>query len=289
MLRRLLGLVGPIVPAPVRRGALFYRSFGRLPPRKPVYFFEKVNWRITHDRRAKLLVGGDKLEMKRYAFERVPGINIARVLWSGDDINEVLDTAFPGEWVVKPIAGSGRYAFGQGSPRESGITQSVLLGWRHRDLVRIAGEWIYSKGRPGFFIEERIPTDGLASLVEMKFFVFDDEVKLILVDHVVDGESRRRFYTPDWQPFDVTHGGKPLDAVRPAPGRLSEMLEIVLNLGSGFDFVRIDLFAAGESIWFGEISPYPASGLSAFSDLKFDHWLGSQWTLPSTRGVLRGT
>lgn len=59
--------VMPHVPIPIKRQVLYFRQFNRLIPRKPVTFLDKIQWRILHDRRELIAIGGDKIAMKEYA------------------------------------------------------------------------------------------------------------------------------------------------------------------------------------------------------------------------------
>jgi hypothetical protein len=67
----------------------------------------------------------------------------------------------------------------------------------------------------------------------------------------------------------------------PRPGALDEMLRVAEMIGSDFDFVLIDLYVAYDTIYFGELSPYPTSGMVPYNDNAFDAWLGPFWHLPN--------
>ena len=62
------------------------------------------------------------------------------------------------------------------------------------------------------------------------------------------------------------------------------MLAAAARLGAPFDFVRIDLYAVGGAVWFGETTPYPGAGLEAFEPADVDRQLGDWGRLPDIAG-----
>lgn len=272
--------VFPFFPLRLRREMLYFRVFGSLIPREPVTFLEKIQWRILKDRRELIARGGDKIKMKDHAASADAAVIIPETLWCGEDLASIADVDWGCEWVLKPRTGSGHVLFGQGSLADSNISSSSVSNWRHKDQFEVKGEWAYGEGKDGYLIERRIPTIDGESPNDLRFFVFDGEVKVIQIDTPRFSEVRRRFYTADWEPLEVQQGGKALAAPVPAPERLSIMKSIASAIGSGFDFIRVDLYDVPSGIYFGELTPYPTGGLSRFSDANFDRELGSYWTLP---------
>ena len=65
-------------------------------------------------------------------------------------------------------------------------------------------------------------------------------------------------------------------------------MEIASTLGTGWDFIRVDLYAVDGEVWFGEYTPYPGSGLLRYKPMSFDLEQGLQWKLPSLEDVQRG-
>ena len=72
-----------------------------------------------------------------------------------------------------------------------------------------------------------------------------------------------------------------LASVAPSPPNLDRMLEIAARLGQPFDFMRVDLYDDDGVLKFGELTPYPCSGLGRFDPASFDTELGKAWTLPT--------
>jgi hypothetical protein len=273
-------LVLPLVPIKLKRSALYWRSTRKPLPKNPQSYSEKIQWRIVNDRRELIARGGDKLAMKKHAAETSSSVLVPETLWHGKDLASIYDRDWGCDWVLKPVTGSGYVEFGNGSLRGAGVDLGVVAKWRQYDQFRVHGEWAYGQAAPGYLIERRIQTADGALPNDHRFFVFDGQVRLVQVDTPRFDGVRRRFYTPRWVPLDVRQGGKPLADVVPAPARLGEMIRIASEIGAAYDFIRVDLYDTDGGVYFGELTPYPTSGMGKFSPPSFDQELGKHWTLP---------
>jgi hypothetical protein len=127
--------------------------------------------------------------------------------------------------------------------------------------------------------EEVIGTPGSPPR-DYKFLVYEGDVAFVEVDVGRHSVHQLRFYLPDWSPLEVQASVYPLAPLEPAPAGLDRMLAAAAELGSGFDFIRIDLYNIGQDVYFGEVTPYPTSGLTPYFPASFDLELGARWTLP---------
>ena len=76
--------------------------------------------------------------------------------------------------------------------------------------------------------------------------------------------------------------------LEPPPVGLDRMLAAAAGLGSGWDFIRIDLYNIGERVYFGEFTPYPGSGLDRIIPASVDRELGARWKLPGAVSAAAG-
>lgn len=279
--KRAAGNIISMLPLRWRREILYFRRFNKFIPKEPITFLDKIQWRILHDRRDIIAIGGDKIAMKDHATLANQEVKVPETLWLGAAIDDIIDVDWNCEWALKPREGSGYIAFGSGSLRSSGITARTVADWKQGDQFRVQGEWAYSQSGSGYFLEEKIPTPNGESPNDLRFFVFDGQVRLIQLDTPRFEGVHRRFYTPEWAPLDVTQGQAKLAPAASKPDRLEKMLEIASDIGAGYDFIRVDLYDVPSGIYFGELTPYPTGGMGKFSDESFDEWLGSLWTLPA--------
>jgi hypothetical protein len=268
------------LPLYVRRQLLYRRAHGRFFRRNPKNFTEKIQWRILNDRREIFALTGDKLSMKTYVESLAVPISIPKTLWHGTDLSTVMDVDWKTEWVLKPVTGSGFSAFGDGDLRTSGIDVEDVLSWNAEKSYDVYGEWHYGQARPGYLIEERIPTRSGNSPDDYRFFVFNGRVEFVQVDTPRVEKVRRRFYDRNWRALDVRQGSAELAKESTRPARLSSMIELAERIGHEYDFIRVDLYDADGQIWFGELTPCPTGGLAPYDPYAFDRELGEHWSLP---------
>jgi len=269
------------MPVSVRRRVRYLvRHHRLLHLRNPRTFTEKVQWRTVHDRRDLIAFTCDKLAMKEHALQAgLSELRVPRTYWAGTDLRELTGVDLPERWVLKPNHRFGLVHLGSGAPDVDRLV-ATTRGWL--DEVRsLRGEWAYSQARRCFVVEEMIGTEPPD---DFKFFVFEGEPRLVQysTDRFSTGH-RARLYTPDWRPAGGTGYQMP-DVIAP-PARLDEMLSVASTLGKPFDFIRVDLYDVDGATWFGELTPYPGSGLRRFDPRELDEQLGAAWTLPRGEGI----
>ncbi len=268
------------LPLPLKRALLYREAHGRWPRRRPRTFTEKVNWRVVHDRRPLIGQLGDKLAMKRHAAAVCPSLRIPAVLWAGTDVASLADVDLPERWVLKPNHGTMRVHLGAGRPDVDELRR-ITRGWLEEPLFRTRGEWVYSQAERLLLVEEFLGAGEPPA--DHKLLVFGGRVELVQVDTDRFGDRRRRLYTRDWTPVDVVEDVAP-GPVGPPPVSLPRMLEVAEELGSGLDFIRVDLYDVDGAVWFSELTPYPGGGLDRF-DPALDSSLGALWQLPPRSAV----
>jgi hypothetical protein len=274
-----------VLPDSACRAILHRRSQGSWPRlREPRTFSEKVNWRILRDRRPDIAWTCDKLAMKERA-AAVGGARIPATIWKGDDLHALAGLDLPERWVLKPNNGSGLVHIGHGSLSHAEASRLAhdTAGWLDPWQARYLREWAYTKAERVFVVEQFVEELGGSAPVDYKFHVFDGVVGFIQVElgRFQGHLHSRAFFSADWDRLDVSVGGLPPPAVLARPPALAGMTAVAQRVAAGFDFLRVDLYAPGGEIWFGEVSPYPGSGLSQIVPAAFDEEWGRLWALPS--------
>jgi hypothetical protein len=252
--------------------------------KNPVTFNEKVNWRIMKDRREILTWTCDKLASKDYAIDLQDTtdheLRIPRTLWSGTDVRELEDVALPEHWVLKPNHRSGQVFFGHGQPDVASLQRTVKGWFRPAEATKLH-EWAYLKARPVLLAEELLGVPG-SPPSDYKFYVFAGEVVVVEVHTDRYSDHRIAYYSADWTllPVGVGNHSQAPEVTAP-PVNFAKMLQIAGELGRPFDFMRVDLFSVDGDVFFGELSPYPGSGIEPFVPTSFDDELGARWKLPA--------
>jgi hypothetical protein len=183
----------------------------------------------------------------------------------------------PSRWVLKPAHRTGLVYFGSGPADVDDLTARTRSWLEERNWSK-AGEWAYGQAVPRLLVEEFIG-DGETSPTDYKFFVFDGVPRYVLVVTGRHTASRAVYYDLEWNRVATSldcADAPPVDR----PRDLERMADIAGRIGKAFDFMRVDLYTVGGETWFGEITPYPVSGMGRYLPDSFDIDLGRWWQLP---------
>jgi hypothetical protein len=159
--------------------------------------------------------------------------------------------------------------------------EEYMTGAMDEEQASILKEWAYTQARRCLIVERRVPglQDGTPPW-DYKFYVFGGRIGLIQVDsgrHTDD--HRRSLYSREWtRKFRDTGIYATPDTPRPA--QLDRMIAAAELLGGPFDYIRVDLYATETDVYFGELTPYPGSGLEKLEPPEAEYELGALWTLP---------
>ena len=268
------------------------------PGGRPVTASQKIRWRILKDRNPLLATFADKVAVRDYVAERVGPEILSNVYAVVADPDELDFDALPREFVLKPSHGSGAIWIVTREAPPGGlfpvntwnpaITHPDLTdrpqvidaarGWLASNLGQEALEWAYLNVEPRLIVEELLPWRDGASPNELKFWTFHGKVRMVRHLRNWFGEREAATFTRDWEHLDARSADIGPDRLPLPPDNLDRMISIAEQLAGDIDFVRVDLYDAGERIVFGELTNYPWGGIPIWNPA-FDEWLGSWWHL----------
>ena len=120
-------------------------------------------------------------------------------------------------------------------------------------------------------------------LTDYKIHCFNGIPKVVLVcrDRFSKEGMTEDFYTLQWEHLNVSRVSHPNSKIAiSAPPNISEMLNIAKTLAKNIPFVRVDLYDIKGTVFFGELTFYPASGFQTFDPNEFDLVMGEWLELP---------
>lgn len=250
----------------------------------PVTFNEKLQWLKLYNRKPEYTMMVDKYEVKKYVAECIGEEYIIPTLGVWERPNEIDFDSLPNQFVLKTTHGSGGSSVVICKNKETFNKKNAIerMKWsiKHSDTYAHYKEWPYKNVRRKILAEEFLKTDG--DLKDYKFFCFNGSVRLFKVDFGRFVEHRANYYSPsgDILPFgekiyppDFTH-------IEVMPENLSEMITLAEKLSKNIPFLRVDFYNVQGKIYFGELTFFPAGGVGAFTDEKWDIELGNYLTLP---------
>ena len=296
LLKRLFGAL----PLSVKRHLLYTRTYWRWGNfRSPLLFSEKMQWRIINDRRTRLRPTCDKRVSKLVAetIARAAGLQLRIpqiIAWSSTSdgmIRALMDSEergqLPGRWVLKPNNSSGHVLLIEGTP-DWGHVREVLNTWPP-ERGRVHWIWPYEVAERGFIAEEWVGSTPAAP-IEISATMAGGTLAYWWVQQEDPTGFKRSHFDGNGlaaEAWSTRHGlgvdiGAPKDLITRA-------LPYLKALAEGWDLIRIDLYYADDTFWFGEFTPFQSDGLNSGTQFDwFDREVGALWALPPIESVREG-
>lgn len=250
----------------------------------PVTFNEKLQWLKLHDRRPLYTAMVDKVAVKDYAAQIIGKEHIIPTLGVWEHPDEIDFDALPAAFVLKCNHNSGRgmvICRDKTRLNREQMRQGLAEGLRE-DYYLTHREWPYKEVPRRILAEPLLPC-GEQGLTDYKLYCFGGVPRCILVCQdrfSVKGVSED-FFTPDWERLPVRRPQCRCAAWPIArPERLEEMLQLAAALSADIPFVRVDLYAVGQQVYFSELTFYPAAGFERYEPEEWDAIFGSWLELP---------
>lgn len=252
--------------------------------KQPITFNEKLQWLKLYDRRKIYQTCADKLQVRDYVAQKLGEEYLIPMLGCWEWAEDIDFDALPEQFVLKcnHNSGLGMCICKDKSKLDIEKVRKELQTGLRQDYYYHLREWSY-KDLPRRILAEAFLTDGSGNLADYKIHVFNGEPRFILVcaDRFAGSGLTEDFYTPAWEHMDIRRPGIPnAKKAQPRPALLEEMLACAKKLCEGLPFVRADFYVCNDRIYFGEMTFYPAGGVTPFDPPQWDETFGSWLQLP---------
>lgn len=242
---------------------------GRFPNIKaPRTFNEKILYRCLHpDPRFVDLT--DKLTVRDYVRDRIGDEHLPELFAAPDKFTREVFDALPQRFVMKANHGSGFVKLVHDKSETTFEELHALAQqWLATDFYRVARERHYRTISPRIFFEELLleQTGIVPADIKMHCFFRPGERKptvfTALISDRFGHHPRGDMYDGDWNRLDIAIGHYARSEVPlPRPENFDKLLAIATALAEGFEYVRVDLYAPGDKIYFGELTFTPGAGV----------------------------
>ena len=234
----------------------------------PKSFNEKLQWLKLYERDSLFPTLVDKIKVKEYVGEIIGKQHTIPTYQVVSKFEEIDFSSLPEQFVIKANHDSGsvyvcnsKIKLEQDYSRLKNKFNSSLK----RNYYYVGREWAYKYVKPMLLVEKYLKNDNEEPLRDYKFFCFNGEPKFLYVseelyrhDHV-----RMQYLSADFGPTTIH-----FDQYEPfspeKPDKFEEMKLICRKLSHNLKFARIDLYYVNGSIFFSEITLYPASGFRKY-------------------------
>lgn len=250
----------------------------------PRTFNEKLQWLKLNDRHAEYTQMVDKIDAKKYVASIIGDKYIIPTLGVWNSVDEIEWDKLPNQFVIKVSSDSGGIVVCKDKQTLDieKAKEKLTNGWGKNYYVHNK-EYPYRDLTPRIIAEEYKEDESGYELRDYKIFCFNGEPKILFVasDRQKAGEDTKfDFFDLNWNHLPFTNGHPNSKEHIAKPKNFEEMLEIAKKLSVGIPQVRIDLYNCNGQIYFGEITFFHWSGMTAFDPVEWDFKLGKMIKLP---------
>lgn len=250
----------------------------------PRTFNEKLQWLKLNDRHAEYTQMVDKIDAKKYVASIIGDKYIIPTLGVWNSVDEIEWDKLPNQFVIKVSSDSGGIVVCKDKQKLDieKAKEKLTNGWGKNYYVHNK-EYPYRDLTPRIIAEEYKEDESGYELRDYKIFCFNGEPKILFVasDRQKAGEDTKfDFFDLNWNHLPFTNGHPNSKEHIAKPKNFEEMLEIAKKLSVGIPQVRIDLYNCNGQIYFGEITFFHWSGMTAFDPVEWDFKLGKMIKLP---------
>jgi TupA-like ATPgrasp len=248
--------------------------------RTPNTFSEKLFKRILEGHDPLYQVYAVKLFAHHFVKARaIEGLKVARHLKVVNHLEPSDFSNLPDAFIIKSSFGSG---LNEVVPRKSELNIEAVCKKFNARLHKVRNARNLVDRQNVVIFEEYIGDPATGTPDDYKFHCFNSKDGsfhcFIQMDSDRFTEHRQTILDHNFTPVEMQFGGQQRhDEPLAPPARLKDMLRIVRELSSGFDYIRIDLFHTEDGIYFGEITPFHQSGLAPISPPEWEERLGQLW------------
>lgn len=269
----------------VMRCGFYERAFRRKIGHRPNYdnprtFTEKLAWMRLYDHNPLYTRLADKIAVRDYVRERVGGEVLVPCYGIWDKPGDIDPDALPGSFVLKCNHESGFVVLCKDKNRLDWIYTRAQLATRLRmNHYYRYYEWPYLNIKPRIMAEELLVGDDGGEPHDYKIHCYGAKPGYIVTVVGRHGNQARGYYSPEWEPMPFVGTLAPATEV-PRPANLERMVEIAAALAEGLRYCRVDFYAVGEKVYFGEITLIPAAGMLKYIPPEYDLYWGERLQLP---------
>ena len=231
---------------------------------EPATLNEKLQWLMVYRYDRNVSGYADKLRVREYVTACGYADILTRIYGVWEHAADIEPVTLPEQFVLKCNHGSGPTCYSVCADKGSfdfAEERKKLERALQADYARVGYEYQYSYIEPKVYAEELIG-DGVAPLVDYKFFCFSGKAKLVKVIAGHGDKVQQDYYDCDWNFRPYVKDINSMGGGMKKPENFERMIEIASKLSEQFAMARVDLYNVDGRIYFGEITLTPATGLN---------------------------
>lgn len=252
---------------------------------KPKTFNEKLQWLKLYDRKPEYTVMVDKYKVREYIKDKIGAEHLISLLGVWDSADDIDFNKLPNQFVLKCThnSGLGMYICKDKSKLTQKQTKAIrknLTKGLKQDYYLTGREWPY-KNVPRKIIAEKYMEDETGQLRDYKFYCFNGEPKIIMINSDREiGKTKADYFDMDFNWLDLKWGYEHAPVKPSKPKNLEKMKEFAAILSKGIPELRVDFYEVDTKIYFGELTFFDGSGFDKIEPKEWDEKLGNWIMLP---------
>ena len=251
----------------------------------PQTFNEKLQWLKLYDRKPEYTMMVDKYKVREYIKEQLGEEYLIPLLGVWDKAEDIDFDKLPNQFVLKcnHNSGLGMYICKDKSKltqKEIKVIRKNLMKGLQQDYYLTGREWPY-KDVPRKIIAEKYMEDETGQLRDYKFYCFNGEPKIIMINSDREiGKTKADYFDMDfhWLDFKWGYDHAPVKPLKPK--KFEKMKEIAAVLSKDIPELRVDFYEVDNKIYFGELTFFDGSGFDRIEPREWDEKVGDWVTLP---------
>lgn len=251
---------------------------------EPATFSEKLQWIKLFDHNPLYTTMVDKYLVKEYVASKIGKEYIIPTLGVWDSPENICWDFLPNQFVLKVTHDSGGLVICKDkSDIDIQSIKSILQSSLERNYYLHSREWPYKDVKRRIIAENFMVDSESADLCDFKIHCFNGEPKFILVcrDRHSSNGLTEDFYDTGWNHMPIKRPKHPnAETPMQKPAELDKMFQLARVLSKDVPFVRTDFYIVNHRVYFGELTFFPASGMTPFIPEKWDKEIGSWLKLP---------
>lgn len=252
----------------------------------PKTFNEKIQWLKLNYRNEEYTKLVDKYRVKQYITKLIGEEYVIPTLGVWNNVDDIDFKSLPEKFVLKCNNDSGGIVICKNKKDFDEAKAKSFLKERLKNNGYWYGrEWPYKNVKPCIIAEKYMEDSISKDIKDYKFFCFNGSMEFFDIDIDRFIEHRANYYdrNGNFLPFGKTYCPPDYTKKIEMPKNLDKMIELAETISHNTVLSRIDFYEIDGQVYFGEITFYPGSGFSPFTDEKWDYKLGDMIDLPNIK------
>ena len=276
-----------LIPDRIYLQIVYFRHFKKfIDFDNPKTFNEKIQWLKLNYRNEEYTKLVDKYRVKQYITKLIGEEYVIPTLGVWNNVDDIDFKSLPEKFVLKCNNDSGGIVICKNKKDFDEAKAKSFLKERLKNNGYWYGrEWPYKNVKPCIIAEKYMEDSISKDIKDYKFFCFNGSMEFF--DRDIDRfiEHRANYYdrNGNFLPFGKTYCPPDYTKKIEMPKNLDKMIELAETISHNTVLSRIDFYEIDGQVYFGEITFYPGSGFSPFTDEKWDYKLGDMIDLPNIK------